>query len=157
MGRVGRRRISADEGRHGHNAGEDTQCGVEERNGAVRPARLLDLLVDVFTMRQEDILSPIQAQDQSETDVEEDEDHRRDDDDDRDALDEQPDRESEDGRSDSVAARVAEERLGTTEVEREESYSSTASARASRAISFSPTQEPTKANHPAVTMVHSVT
>src|SRR5699024_6474584 len=40
-------------------------------------------------------------------------------------LDEQPDRESEHSRSDSVAARVTEERLGPTEVEREKTDSST--------------------------------
>src|SRR5699024_12139967 len=85
---------------------------------------LLDPLVDVFTMRQEDILSPKQAQDQSETDVEEDEDHRRDDDDDRDALDEQPDRESEHSRTDAIASRVSKERFGPTKVEREEPDSS---------------------------------
>src|SRR5699024_7147179 len=85
---------------------------------------LLDPLVDVFTMRQEDILSPKQAQDQSETDVEEDEDHRCDDDDDRDALDEQPDRESEHSRTDAVASCIAKERFGPTEVEREKTDSS---------------------------------
>src|SRR5699024_9682940 len=121
MGRVRRRRISADEGRNGHHAGKDAQRGVEQRNGAVRPPCLLNPLVDVFTVRQENVLSSEKSHDQSESDVEEDEDHRGDDDDDRYSLNEQPYRKSEDGRSDSVAARVAEERLGTTEVEREES------------------------------------
>src|SRR5699024_12147370 len=94
---------------------------MEERDHPMRPAGLLDALVDVLPVGQEDVLSSEQTQHEGEADVEDDEDHGRDDDDDGHTEDEQPDSEDEHGGTDPIAPGVAEEGLGPAQVERQES------------------------------------
>ena len=57
MGRVGCCRVAGDQGRDGQNTGENTQRSVEEGDSPMRPARLLDSLIDVLSVGQEDVLS----------------------------------------------------------------------------------------------------